>query len=693
MSFNRKDVLSYKNYLNRQVGDKMVREPITKEERLELIEKYSVLPGDWKIDSDIFKARPQATYFDSNGLYTDLTPNTGSWVSHWDLQKELCYTGLLIEDKYYITGDLYWYLNFIKIPDKVKGGEHFPMIYDMDIWFYQQIEKAELLGKFTLTLKKRQSGFSLKMLAKILKRWWFEKGFVGRIGAYEEKPLQDDWDILVKYYNHLQSTVGWKRDKTKGRLRWVQQTDLLDGTTKGNLSILQGIICSKNAAKLVGGKVDEILLEEVGIFPNVDKVIGFARAALVYGNKTTGNLHAFGAVGELKQCEPFKEYFYAPEINNFLTFDNPYTERTDNKTGIFIPVQWCYYPYIDEYGNSLIEESLEAITKQEEIEKKKSYLDYVLYKSQNPRTTEDAFANREENVFPTHIIQPHYEWLNNEYQPLLVTLIEADGSIYRKLGSKEPLVEDFPVKKHSSKVGAVVIDEMPYPNAPFGMYYAGIDTISPIQGSQSISLQSCYIYKAAHELDGEYSADKVVAWYTGRTDDPYGSYEITRKLIKFYNARCLIENNNRNYIEWLIKENEKKHIMRKYEAPISKDIIVKSNVSAQEYGINVTRLKQYLLSIVIEYITEEIGTRFDDDGTSHTIHGVERIKDKMLLKEMLDYTPKKNTDRIDAFGLVILASRSNTNRGMKLKSKAIKKMTKQPRYNPFNRQISSPFRR
>ena len=230
----------------------------------------------------------------------------------------------------------------------------------------------------------------------------------------------------------------------------------------------------------------------------------------------------------------------------------------------------------------------------------------------------------------------------------------------------------------------MVIDEMPFPNPQWGMYYAGVDTISPLMGTTSISLQSIHIYKAAHEIDGEFAEDKLVAWYTGRTDDPYGSYEISRKLIKFYNARALVENNNRNYIEWMIKENERTCLMRKSDVPISKELIYNSNVSGVEYGINVTRLKDYLISLAIEYISEVIGTRFNEKtGESTSIYGVTRIKDKMLLKEMLEYSSKKNTDRLDSFCLALLAAKSNTNRGVKVTARAMpKQIRRQPR-NPF----------
>jgi hypothetical protein len=81
-------------------------------------------------------------------------------------------------------------------------------------------------------------------------------------------------------------------------------------------------------------------------------------------------------------------------------------------------------------------------------------------------------------------------------------------------------------------------------------------------------------------------------------------------------------------------------------------------------------MKEYLITLAIEYITEVVGNRFNDKtGEAIPIYGVERVKDKMLLREMMEYTPKKNVDRIMAFAIALFAARSNTNRGLKVVKK------------------------
>jgi len=650
--------------------------PFSKEERVDLIERLKKLPGDQDLDSRIHQVQAVGKKWQETGLYIDLVEGTRDWISFWEREKKRCYEGVLIDNDYYITGDHYFYLNFIPIPIKQDNDVTLPYIFDTDIWMFQSVELAELTDKFTTWVKKRQIGVSLKFLAKILKRYWFEKGFSGRVAAWDEKYVNEAWSILDQNANHLNTHTGWFRNNSGQRKNWIEYIEMEDGTKRGLFSKLKGITYKNNPAAVVSGKVDEIYLEEAGVAPNLDQVLEYARPALQWGDQITGYVHIAGAVGNLKQSKPLKDISDSPEANNMLGFPNVWSGH-DRLTCGFIPEEYSYGKCIDENGNSLLQAAVDRIEELAELEKQKSYKSYMIYKSQRPRTIEDAFASREENDFPVHIIQPHYDWVIHNYKPMDVTLHEAEYGFMHKIGSKYPIVEEHPVKRASNKNGCIVIDEAPHPNAPFGLYYAGVDTVSPVAGSTTVSLQSIYIYKAAHEINGEYSEEKIVAWYTGRREDPYETYRVTRELIKYYNARALIENNNRNFLEWMIKEREQVHIMRKSDAPISKDMVIKAYTNS-DYGLYISiEMKKYLLSLVVEYVTEVIDVRYDDKtGKSQDIYGVTRIKDKMLLREMLDWKPKSNNDRIDAFGLTLLAAKSNTNRGLKVqsKSKEVKKV-------------------
>lgn len=663
-------------YKYSSVTEEYTREPITKDERLDLIDKIYALPGEMKLDERIFILNKEGRKFKDTGLYCDKVPLTRDYINYWDTQKEMCYSGLLIDNRYYITGDAYFYFNFCVIAFK-DGRTETPEIRDTDIWFFQLLQKAELTSKFTCTAKKRQFGFSLKLLSKILKRMWFEKKFAGKFIASDEKYINAGWEELESFRNHLNKNTAWKRGFQPDKRRdWMQRTQMEDKTYKGNMSTLRGITTKNNALAVVSGKTDEAFVDEAGENNLLLDTLGFLIPALVDGNLIFGNIHIGGAAGQLKNAQDLKKIIYNPSNYNMLELPNIWSNKPEEMVGIFVPTYYSYGNCKDEFGNSLVEQAKKEIEAQYEQEKQKSYKDYQIFRSQNPTTLEEMFAVREENIFPIEIIEPHFNYLDTEYKPTTIELTRSTTGITHSISNKYPIIEDFPVNKNTNKHGAICIVEPPMKDPPFGLYYAGVDTITPTKASSSVSLQSIHIYKASHEIDGEFTQEKCVAWYTGRPEDSYGAFEITLNLIEYYNARACIENDNRNFIEWMIRKKKTQYMMKRSQLPLGKDLVMKSNIDGSEYGFKTgskgmgghSSMKQYLMSLLVEYCTEEIGTQFMEDGTTKEIYGVTRIKDKMVLKEMLNWSPKKNTDRLFSIALAIFSSRSNSARGVIVKT-------------------------
>lgn len=645
-------------------------------ERLEIIQDLLKYPGEMNLDSRSLVSRRYAETFDKDGSYTNAVPGTYDFGKFYEQAKKECYSGLLIDDEVYFTGDHIFYLNFHKIPDKVKQDLAFARIFDTDCWYYQLLQLAWLQRKFTVTLKKRQIGISLKLVSKMAKRVIFEKAFRGKLASWDERYTASNWDLLQLYLNYINENTAWYRGFTKKKYNWTQQQEEEDGTIIGLKSNVMGVVTKTNAAAPVSGKTDEVFIDEAGINANLSETMGFVEPAMTFGNLVTGEVHVAGAVGKLKLSEDLKKYFFSPRNHHFLTLENRWSKK-GGECGIFIPESYSYGDMMDEFGNSDVKGAEEAIKAEyQKREENNSYKDYMLYKSQHPLTPEDCFEMREESAFPVHIIKPHYDWLEREYRPTVVTLREVpepngQSRIERKLGSPTPIVEDYPVTKDTKKEGAVVIDEAPIQdNPPFGLYYAAVDTIKRINTDNSVSLQTIYIYKAAHEIDGELAMDKPVAWYAGRHADVEKTYENCLYLMKLYNARTAVESDQPNFIEWLIGKNETNLLMRRSDMPILTEWVPKSQIK-EEYGWRTgsgnSAVKDRLYELLLEYVEEVIGYTFNPEtGESQPIYGVTRIKDKMLLKEMLE--PSGNADRIIAFSGVLMAARSNTRRGLKVKS-------------------------
>jgi hypothetical protein len=398
--------------------------------------------------------------------------------------------------------------------------------------------------------------------------------------------------------------------------------------------------------------------------------------------------------------DPSPNDIYAVETN--LIDD----KGTIGLSGLFIPEQWSMPPYIDEYGNSKVEEALIALDEQfAEWKKALSPEQYQLRISQHPRNIKEAFDTRTVSKFPMHLITAQQERIKQkEYPYEFIKLSEdANGKIKVENTNKLPISE-FPVsKKAEDKTGSIVVWERPVENVEFGMYYASIDPVGEGRTTTSESLCSIYVMKAPVEvtrMKGEdvetyIERDKIVAAWCGRYDDINKTHKQLMHIIEWYKAKTIIENNISLFIQYMISKNKQMYLVPKDQMVFLKDLGANKNVY-QEYGWkNTGRLfKDHMLSYAIEYIKEEIDKETKTDGTVvRTKYGVERIPDPMLLIEMAAYNDDVNVDRLVSFAaLVSYMKILHSNLGFKKRIErddAAKKLQKSDNlYKLYN----SPFR-
>jgi len=232
-------------------------------------------------------------------------------------------------------------------------------------------------------------------------------------------------------------------------------------------------------------------------------------------------------------------------------------------------------PYIDKYGNSLVEEALKAI--HAEREKWKSELNpeqYQLRISQKPTNIAEAFAYRKESIFPQGIISKQLKRIEDkEYSFEHIELERTVEGIEAKRSNKLP-ISQFPVdKKMQDKSGVLVVWERPVKNPSFGMYYASVDPVSEGKTTTSDSLCSIFVYKSAVEVtretpDGYESfieKDKIVAAWCGRYDDVNKTHEQLEKIIEWYNAWTVVENNISLFIQYMISRRKQRYLVPKQQ--------------------------------------------------------------------------------------------------------------------------------
>jgi hypothetical protein len=662
----------------------------TREEFRDFLLSIFKEPGKYNFNESSKIFNEEGRKFQKQGYYCAAPIKTKDFIAYWNDQKAKCRNGIIVKEgdqKWYITRDYYMWLNFLPIYDKEEKRFDFAKVRDAQYHMALYEHLAELHWKHAVILKKRQIASSYFHMAKLLNQYWFEEGAVLKIGASLKDYINEkgSWKFLNEYKNFLNEHTAWYRPAEPDKVgAWQQQIKVRIGgrdTYKGLKSTINLYSFEKDPTHGVGGPVTYFFHEEAGIAPKMDDTYGFMKPALKSGHMITGQFIAAGSVGDLDQCEPMKEYILHPEENGFYGVESSLIDKdgTIGITGLFIPEQWSMPPYIDQWGNSKVEEALEALEK--EFEKMKRDLDpaaYQLTVSQQPRCIEEAFATRKVSVFPPHLVARQMQRIQDkEYSVEYLDLSRnAEGKIVDKPSRKIPIME-FPIsKKTEDKEGVICIYERPHKDPPFGMYYASVDPVGEGKTTTSESLCSIYVYKNPVEVikdDGngrvknEIERDMIVASWCGRFDDLNKTHERLELLIEWYNAWTVVENNVALFIQYMISKKKQRYLVPKDMILFLKDIGANRNVF-QEYGWkNVgTLFKGTVLSYGIEFLKEELDHETKENGDIvKTIYGAERIPDIMLLREMQAYRDGLNVDRLVAFcALIAFAKVQQSNRGL-----------------------------
>ena len=646
-------------------------------------------PGKYEFDNTSLIFNAEARRFNKEGLYCSSPFRSKDFMKYWDDQKNKCRQGVIYKNNqrvWYLTRDYYMWLNFLPIFDKEEKKYGFAKVRDAQYHMALYEIIAELNNQHVAILKKRQIASSYFHMGKIINTYWFEEGSTCKIGASLKDYINDkgSWKFLDEYKTFLNEHTAWYRPSNPEKvLLWQQQIEVKIGnrkTSRGLKSKIQGASFEKNATSGVGGPTTYFFHEEAGIAPKMMQTYEYLRPAMSSGMMTTGQFIAAGSVGDLEQCNPLKEMIMNPNANDIYAVQTNLIDAdgTIGMAGLFIPEQWSMPPYIDNWGNSQIEEAIEAIVNERSRWKNELGAEqYQLRISQKPLNIAEAFAYRKESVFPQGILSKQMKKIDEkEYAYELIELDRDQEGIVAKRTTKPP-ISDFPVnKKMTDKTGSIVVWERPASKRPeFGQYYGSIDPVSEGKTTTSDSLCSIFIYKNAIEVTRTTEAgdteifiegDKIVAAWCGRFDDINKTHGRLELIIEWYNAWTIVENNISLFIQHMIARKKQRYLVPKQQILFLKDLGSNRTVY-QEYGWKNTGtlFKSHLISYAIEFIREAIDEQLDDEGNVMTqTLGVERIPDPMLLKEMLAYYPGLNVDRLVTFGaLVAFVKIQQSNRG------------------------------
>lgn len=684
----------------------------TKQEHIDFIYAQFKIPGqyglkdtkNWQATGNTYSTIQRKTSRPNfeGGRYIEAPKDSYKEIQFFNQEKEKVKNGVII-DGWYIPPFYYWYLNFCPIVDDVKKRKKFGDVWDGDFWFFQYIMLCMLLGKHAVVVKARQRGYTLKIMALLYWSYcWFETS-VNTIGASKEDYVLKSWRFLEFYRKHINDYTRWHRGPVQPKsLLWEEKTQTDDGSTFGLDSKISGTTFKTSPENGVGGSQTIFFYEEAGIAPTLLMTVGYVRPSLEKGNKTTGLIICSGAVGELDDAEDLKEIFYNPENHNFLSIKNIWdnNENYGEPCGLFVSEAYNLEGFIDEDGNSLVEEAsnfVNAYNKEVTSKKKKDLAQLDI--SQKPLSPEKAFAERKSSEFPVEQLRRQQERIllkdkenQWEFKPLK-GLFEEDSNGKVILNTiNVPREHRYPIDPTwEDKRGCWTIYTALPENPEKYVYYASVDAIEVDITETSKSIASVDIFQTAiqveyRDTDGKIKTriegDKLVATYRGRFDTARKTNEQIWLGINVFNAWVYPERNKPNFINYMREMGRaERYLAKESDVPVFKDLNIKNGNSANngKFGFHKgdnTEIWKHFKSTVKEYMFAEYGRKsFENkDGEEQVIKvftGIDRIDDYWLLEEFCSYVEisgktKGNYDRLVSFmGALFICKTYQQNRFIK----------------------------
>ena len=418
------------------------------------------------------------------------------------------------------------------------------------------------------------------------------------------------------------------------------------------------------------------VLEEVGFMYNLKESLGHMKDTMYNSlGKKFGTLYMFGTGGDMEggSSEAARDVFFDPAAYDCLTFENVWQDNGMD-VGFFVPYHMGISQFKDEEGRTDIPKAKKFVEKKRDKLKKAKNKQPLYHEQQNnPEDPAEAFSVPDGNLFPVGELREHQGWLRSAMQSdgfvngQLGTLVWEQGEDDKPVVAWRPDIEGklqacgFPVKQKDDKTGAVQIWEHPQTidgQIPFGMYIAGTDPYDQDQADNSASLGSTFVYKTFHTSDGIY--EWPVAEYTARPGSAAEHHENVRKLLTYYNARDLYEN-ERNTLKMHFEHKNSLYLLSRTPTILK---ATEGTKVQRQYGIHMTKqIKQELEIYTRDWLLQERG---DGKLNLHMIYSMP------LLEELIRYNETGNFDRVISFMLVILHRLNNH----KIKVEAVKEEVK-----------------
>ena len=620
--------------------------------------------------------RPSAIHYQQYGCYTKLKPNAnpnseyGKWIRE---EVRRCWEGYIRpEDGEWITGDMYFFLNYcpIQLIKKDSNGKSirtidFPKFWDGHYYKSHYLNQCRNEGHHAAELASRGKGKSYYAASMLAKRFILgESNDVKKkvqcvATASERKYIQGAnqlLDMFQYYIDFCANNTEFPRQRITSSLQNLAWTmgyvDSETNTRRGTENSVIGVTSKDDESKLRGSRGVLYLLEEAGSFPRLLNLYQVLRPSVEDGNSVWGLIYLYGTAGDSdSDFSSMQELMYNPNGYNIKAINNVYDKEGQGRKQFtyFFPGYMNRADCYDKDGNSDVNKALiEILLDRYKVKYNSTDINAITKRiAEIPITPQEAILKTKDNIFPITELTKRLNEIDNN--PNFFDDVYVGDLTFNKQGKVEfnAITTDIPIRDFPTKdnkvQGAIEIYEMPqeiHGKVPNERYILSLDNYEN-DVAQSMSLGSIFVL--------DLWTDRIVAEYTGRPMFVDDLNEICRKLCLFYNGKVMVENNKKNTFAYFSKMNSL-HLMADTPEYLKNKQILKANTFGNAskgcpatipvINFSMERLRDWLLKPVT--VTEE----FNGESISTTIPNLHFLKNRALIKELMLYNPAINVDRI-----------------------------------------------
>lgn len=624
------------------------------------------------------KFRQAAIKFMETGQYCQYPESTSEYFKYWDEERRRCIEGYTADDGDFISGYNYFYLNYCPIQritnktftradgttyNKRINEVNFPDFWDYDYYYFSAVQEAEEQGKHLCVLKSRRRGYSFKGGSMACRNYYLIPNSKTFVYAANKQYLTED-GILTKawdYMDFIDKNTAWGKKRSvntqmRKRAGFYIKDEYGNQIEMGYKSEITGVTLKDNPSSIRGKRANLIMFEEGGSMSELDAAWQIARPSVEVDGVAFAPMIIWGTGGdEDSKFATLKDMFYNPKGYNCLEFDNIWDEAaTSTKCGFFVP-QYTNMDirdehgtrlYMDNDGNTLYKPAIEYILaeRQKVIENATSNAAIDRYVAERPITPAEAMLEFNGNIFPKKELQEQLSLLRTNkklqnHKQVGDLVQQPDGTI-KWVIKKNGDITHYPLKQGEDPTGSIVIWEHPNKDASPGLYIAGIDSYD-YDESSTTSLGSCFIYKRIQSIE-QYS-DIIVAEYTGRPKSAEEFYENVRKLLLYYNARAMYENQNKGIFVYFT--NKHCDYLLADQPDIINDIVSNSKVNRKKGCHMNKQIKQWGWGLIKDWLND-----INADGKKNLYN----IMSEPLLEELIAANDVVNVDRVMSLTQVMI---------------------------------------